>query len=170
MDGWFCTKQEPQAERHTSAIDCIHQRTARSRERAQKSRAFLLTLTYMDGWCGRTSPVCCRLTEDGRLEPFSGGWSNSGMASHGESWMFNFSEYPSDGVASSLSDILEDGELPQRYWLSGRACWGILRRAGKRGKTLPPPLAHALKAVAASGQTSISMADSLPAREPPHTV
>ncbi len=50
MDGWFCTKQEPQAERHTSAIDCIHQRTARSRERAQKSHAFLLTLTYMDGW------------------------------------------------------------------------------------------------------------------------
>ena len=121
------------------------------------------------GWCGRTSPVSCRLTEDGRLEPFSECWSNSGMASHGESWMLNTSEYPSDGVASSLSDILEDGELPQRYWLSGRACRGILRRVEKRGKTLPPPLEHALKAVAASGQTSISTADSLPAREPPRT-
>ena len=48
MDGWFCIMQEPQAERHTGAIDCIHQRIARSPERARKSRAFLLTLTYMD--------------------------------------------------------------------------------------------------------------------------
>ena len=170
MDGWFCTKQEPQAERHTSAIDCIHQRTARSRERAQKSHAFLLTLTYMDGWCGRTSPVSCRLMEDGRLEPSSGCWSNAGMGSPGESWTLRTLEYPSDGVASSLSDILEDGDLPQRYYLTGRACRGILRRAQKRGKTLPLPLARALKAVAASEQTSILTADSLPAREPPRTV
>ena len=119
------------------------------------------------GWFGRTSPVSCRLTMDGRLEPFSACWSNSGMASHGESWMLNISEYPSDGVASSLSDILEDGDLPQRYCLTPRACRGILRRAEKRGKTLPLPLAHALRVVAASEQTSILTADSLPARETP---
>jgi hypothetical protein len=70
------------------------------------------------------------------------------MASHGESWTLNISEYPSDGVASSLSDILETGELPQRYWLSGRACQGILRRAEKRGKELPWALKSALLAVA----------------------
>ena len=71
-----------------------------------------------------------------------------------------------------LSGILETGELPQRFYLSSRACRGILRRAEKRGKTLPPALAHALMAVAAShpmdkdpsmgtpglGQTSISTA------------
>ena len=122
------------------------------------------------GWFGRTSPVSCRLTEDGRLEPSSGFWSNSGMGSPTEFLTQNILEYPSDGVASSLSDILEDGELPQRYWLSGRACRGILRRVEKRGKTLPLPLARALKAVAASEQTSILTADSLPAREPPRTV
>ena len=141
--------------------------------RVATSRLSLLDLLIASGpygWYGRTSPASCRLMAGGRLEPFSECWSNSGMASHGESWMLNISEYPSDGVASSLSDILETGELPQRYWLSGRACQGILRRAEKRGKTLPPPLEHALKAVAVSGQTSISTAGSLPAREPQRTV
>jgi len=57
-------------------------------------------------------------------------------------------EYPSDGAASSLSDILETGELPQRYYLSGTACRGILRRAEKRGKELPEALKSALLAVA----------------------
>ncbi len=68
------------------------------------------------------------------------------------------SEYPSDGAASSLSDVLETGELPRRFYLSGRACRGILRRAVKRGKTLPPALAHALTAVADSEPTSTSTA------------
>ena len=141
--------------------------------RVATSRLSLLDLLIDSGpygWCGRTSPVSCRLMEDGRLEPSSGCWSNAGMGSPGESWTLRTLEYPSDGVASSLSDILEDGDLPQRYYLTGRACRGILRRAQKRGKTLPLPLARALKAVAASEQTSILTADSLPAREPPRTV
>jgi hypothetical protein len=108
------------------------------------------------GWCGRTCPVSCQSTTDGRLEPSSGCWSNAGMGSPTEFLTLSFSEYPSDGAASSLSDILETGELPRQFYLSGRACRGILRRAGKRGKTLPPLLAHALMAVAGQEQTSIS--------------
>ena len=69
--------------------------------------------------------------------------------------MLNTSEYPNDGAASSLSDILEGGEVQQRFYLSSRACRGILRRAEKRGKTLPPALARALTAVADLEQTSI---------------
>ncbi|WP_204340906.1 hypothetical protein, partial [Rhizobium ruizarguesonis] len=65
----------------------------------------------------------------------------------------------SDGAVSSLSDILETGDVPQRFYLSPKACAGILRRAEKRGKVLPPQLAVALQAVAASGQTSTSTAD-----------
>jgi hypothetical protein len=61
-----------------------------------------------------------------------------------------------DGVCS-LSDILETGDVPQRYYLSAKACKGILRRADKRGKELPPQLARALQAVAASGPTSTAM-------------
>ena len=104
------------------------------------------------GWCGRTSPVSCRSTMDGRLEPSSGCWSNAGMGSPTEFWTLSFSEYPSDGAASSLSDILETGELPRRYWLSSTACRGILSRAEKRGKKLPWALQSALLAVAS--QTS----------------
>jgi hypothetical protein len=46
-----------------------------------------------------------------------------------------------------LSDILETGDVPQRYFLSAKACAGILRRAEKRGKLLPEQLRNALLAV-----------------------
>jgi hypothetical protein len=59
----------------------------------------------------------------------------------------NTAEYPSDAVASSLSDVLES-DVPQKYYLSPRACRGILRRAEKRGKRLPEHLAAALESVA----------------------
>ena len=55
------------------------------------------------------------------------------------------SECPNEGVASSLSEVLmEIGEVPRRYYLSPTACEGILRRAKKRGKTIPPLLEEAL--------------------------
>lgn len=59
--------------------------------------------------------------------------------------------FPSDGDVCSLSDILETGDLPQRYYLTAKACAGILRRAERRGKDLPPQLARALQAVLDSG-------------------
>jgi DNA (cytosine-5)-methyltransferase 1 len=52
-----------------------------------------------------------------------------------------------DGVCS-LSDILETGDVPRRFFLSARACRGILRRAEKRGKELPIQLRRALEMVA----------------------
>jgi hypothetical protein len=64
-----------------------------------------------------------------------------------------------DAGVCSLSDILETGDVPQRYYLSVKACAGILRRAEKRGKELPPQLALALQAVADSEPTSISTED-----------
>jgi hypothetical protein len=54
----------------------------------------------------------------------------------------------SAGDVSSLSDVLETGPLPPRFSLSAKACSGILRRAEKRGKALPPMLKAALEAVA----------------------
>jgi hypothetical protein len=65
-----------------------------------------------------------------------------------ESWTLNGSEWPSAAVVCSLSDILETGSVPQRFFLSAKACAGILRRAGKRGKALPLALEAALQAVA----------------------
>jgi hypothetical protein len=79
------------------------------------------------------------------------------MGSPTEFLTLNILEYPSDGVASSLSDILETGEVPQRYYLTSRACRGILRRAEKRGKDLPEVLRSALLAVASQTPRPPSM-------------
>ncbi len=64
--------------------------------------------------------------------------------------MPNISEWPNDAVVCSLSQVLETGLIPQRYFLSKMACVGILRRAAKRKKTLPEQLERALAAVAES--------------------
>ena len=108
------------------------------------------------GWYGRTSPASCRLMTASRLEPSSGHWGNAGMGSPTEFSTLSISEYPSGAVACSLSDILETGDLPSRYFLSAQACRGVLRRAEKRGKALPEALLTALEAVATvpTGQTA----------------
>jgi hypothetical protein len=55
----------------------------------------------------------------------------------------SFGEYPNAGNESSLSQILQAG-VPDKYYLSPKACLGILRRASVRGKELPPVLQTAL--------------------------
>ena len=50
----------------------------------------------------------------------------------------------SAGSVSSLSDILVSGNIPPRYYLTVKCAEGILRRAARRGKTLPPVLKEAL--------------------------
>ena len=55
----------------------------------------------------------------------------------------NTSECPKDVVESSLWQILLD-TVPSRYWLSRKACRGMLRRADCRGKLLPKLLEIAL--------------------------
>ena len=51
---------------------------------------------------------------------------------------------PSDAKGSSLSQILQ-ADPPIKYYLSPKACMGILRRASERGKALPPKLERALR-------------------------
>ena len=91
---------------------------------------------------GRTQVVC--LDQKGLLP--------------GVSLMLNFSEWPNDAAVCSLSQVLEKGSIPPRFFLSGTACAGILRRAEKRGKQLPPSLHAALQAVALE-RTSTATAD-----------
>ena len=99
------------------------------------------------------------------MVPSSGGWGNAGMGSLTECLTLNMSEHAATpglchngGDVCSLSDILETGDVPQRFSLTGKACAGIIRRAVGRGKALPPPLQHALQAVAGLAPTSISTA------------
>ena len=62
----------------------------------------------------------------------------------GASSTLNFGECPNVVEESGLSQILEDN-VPQRYYLSERACVGVLRRAERRGKELKPILKLALE-------------------------
>ena len=62
--------------------------------------------------------------------------------------MLNGSAWPNGANVCSLSQVLETARIPSKYFLSAKACKGILRRAEKRGKQLPVHLERALQAVA----------------------
>ena len=69
--------------------------------------------------------------------------------SHGGYLMRSTGEFPNAENASTLSQILQAG-VPEKYYLSPKACLGILRRASARGKELPELLRKALERQAAS--------------------
>ena len=77
-------------------------------------------------------------------------WEDDG-ALRGECSMRNTGESPNVAVESRLSQILE--ATPHgKYCLSGKACQGILRRAERRGKALPPVLKAVLLTQSESGE------------------
>ena len=78
-------------------------------------------------------------------EDFAKGWLNSGMGSPTEFLTLSISEWHSDAAVCLLLDVLEIGEVPQRYFLTPQACQGILRRSEKRGKELPSMLRKSLE-------------------------
>ena len=67
----------------------------------------------------------------------------------GDASTLNTGVSPSAAKESSLSQILQAG-APEKYYLSQKACLGILRRASARGKELPELLRKALERQAAS--------------------
>lgn len=77
-------------------------------------------------------------------------WPKSGRWElNGECWTRNSLEYPNGDAAcsSSLSSILES-QVKVKYFLSPKACRGILNRSERRGRPLPEVLRTALEAVA----------------------
>ena len=62
----------------------------------------------------------------------------------GESLTLNTGASPRDAVVSTLWQILEDKPHP-RYYLTRKACLGILRRSSERDKPLPTALRSALE-------------------------
>lgn len=91
----------------------------------------------------RKPPILMCLQRAGRHGAATATWTEDGL------WLgacstHNFGESPNAAVESRLSQILE-AEPHQKYFLSEKACLGILRRAEKRGKMLPPILEWALK-------------------------
>ena len=87
---------------------------------------------------GRTLVVCMDPSEQPR-----GGF-----------WMPNISAWPNDAAVCSLAQVLEQGSIPSKYFLSAKACAGIIRRAEARGKTLPDTLLSALRSSAAADTSS----------------
>ena len=73
----------------------------------------------------------------------------------GESSTLNTSESLNVAAECSLSEILQV-DAPEKYSLSAKACNGILRRAEKRGKELPPMLRDALMEVVGSDGAEMS--------------
>lgn len=97
----------------------------------------------------RTYPDSFPQTVDEISPSYSRRWASSGFTtSPGECWIADTSECPSvDGASSSLPDVLV-AEVPPRFFLSPKAAAGIIRRAAKRGRELPRPLATALAELA----------------------
>ena len=94
---------------------------------------------------------------DAPLLPAAGRWAGAGLAcgpKRTAAWRsstLNISECPNDAVESFLSQVLERDSIPQKYYLSLRACEGILRRAKNRNVTLPDTLREALEHTVKSG-------------------
>ena len=101
-------------------------------------------------------PLCLCLQKSGaRADASTMSWGGGLLL--GEYTMHSFGEQPNmlmaecgieehrkDVSVSHLSQILVDSPQP-KYSLSEKACIGILRRAEKRGKALPPILKEALE-------------------------
>ena len=111
-----------------------------------------LTTYGLNTSSGKMSLVFCHQVKEKISLPSSGRWLNSGMGSLGGFATLNtsVSHNAEKEFSCSLSKVLETGELPQRFYLSAKACAGILRRATKRGKALPPMLEKALRQAADS--------------------
>ena len=90
----------------------------------------------------RKPPLFLCLKRDG--QPADASWETDG-ALLGVYSMHSFGESPKDGAESYLSQILEASPHP-KYYLSAKACQGILNRAARRGKDLPEALRKALEA------------------------
>ncbi len=96
--------------------------------------------------------------------PDSGAWGPAGRpywemnsAWLGDVWTRGSGVSPREERESSLSQILQLSPHPE-YYLSPKACLGILRRAKERGKELPEKLKDAL--MAQSGLSSVPVANS----------
>lgn len=90
-------------------------------------------------------PTDARGGEGGGLNgPAPGQFWQTTTRWRGEPWMPSTGVCPNVVCASRLSSILQVG-VPEKYYLSRKACEGILRRASRRGKQLPELLKSALE-------------------------
>ena len=110
---------------------------------ATKERTSKPSLKKSSKYQKTKSPICLCLTGGGqKLGVCTMKWANGPLL--GEYTTHSFGESPREENASRLSQILQDS-APQKFYLSAKACAGILNRAEKRGKDLPEILRTALE-------------------------
>lgn len=107
----------------------------------------------------KTSGASSKVSATSQMKPYQFLLLRSGSAQErswetvtplpGDSWTRNTGESPREENVSTLSQILQ-ADVPEKYYLSPKACLGILRRASVRGKELPVPLRKALERQALS--------------------
>lgn len=102
-------------------------------------------LSVLTGLSGKTFQERSQAAEGRITDACSKPWMASGILSHGEYWTRSFSEWPKDADVCTLSAVLEPA-VPQRYYLSPKACAGIIKRAKRKGRPLPQRLLEALEA------------------------
>lgn len=84
----------------------------------------------------------CLSLEDGQEAEW---YEAKDVTSHGASLTLNIGAFPSIERESSLLRVLEIRGVDRKYYLSPKACQGILRRAKARKKRLPELLYRVLK-------------------------
>ena len=121
-------------------LDTWFGKTCQEPSAPTKEKTSQLSLKKPSASQSRKLPICLCLRKDGATQELS--WETDG-ALLGELMMRNTGEFPNEENASRLSQILEENPHP-KYFLSAKACQGILNRAAKRGKDLPKELKEAL--------------------------
>lgn len=114
---------------------------------------FLSLLAYLKGAApeflsSRTFRVFSLATAEKTSKSLFERWPASGMAWAGACLTAGSLESPSRVKESTLSDVIETGEVPDRYFLSPNAAKGMLRRADRMGRSLFPPLRKVLEILA----------------------
>lgn len=121
-------------------------KTSQEPSRQKKEKTSRQSSRKSSGSSSRKPPLCLCLKKDGQQQgAYTMTWEDGALL--GAYTTHSFGESPSVDVGSRLSQILEDSPHP-KYYLSAKACDGILRRAERRGKELPTMLKEALESTA----------------------
>lgn len=126
-------------------LDSIFSKTSKERFQAMKEWTFAQSLNPLQNVKFQYLEV-----DDGRTQD----WLEADdVMLGGESSMLNIleapketSSFPKEGEGYGLSQILEKStDVPKKYFLSAKACQGIINRSERRNKVLPPILKKALE-------------------------
>lgn len=138
-------------------LDSIFSKTSQERCQAMKEWTFAQSLNPLQNVKFQYLEV-----DDGRTQD----WLEADdVMLGGESSMLNIleapketSSFPKEGEGYGLSQILEKStDVPKKYFLSAKACRGIINRSERRNKTLPPILKKALEMQAGITHDEVSI-------------